>query len=147
MYEVAAQKVVEEFGAYVKGARLSLACVLSERTLEAPAKTALEKALESLGYKQSLCSFIVLNCNTAHTLDEKELFFILEGLDPRCLIATDTASAEALSQTYRSPISLNASGRLFGRDLVAFESFSALLDTPQHKQEAWALLKRLPKHS
>jgi len=40
---------------------------------------------------------------------------------------------------------LGKPGRAFGRSVVAFRDFDAMLDDGQDKQIAWALLKKLPR--
>ena len=73
------------------------------------------------------------------------LFLLVEGLDPLCLIATDSTAAAALGRAYRCEVPLGKPGRAFGRSVVAFRDFDAMLDDGQDKQIAWALLKKLPR--
>ena len=62
-----------------------------------------------------------------------------------CLIATDSTAAAALGRAYRCEVPLGKPGRAFGRSVVAFRDFDAMLDDGQDKQIAWALLKKLPE--
>ena len=78
-------------------------------------------------------------------LDDQALFLLVEGLDPLCLIATDSTAAAALGRAYRCEVPLGKPGRAFGRSVVAFRDFDAMLDDGQDKQIAWALLKKLPR--
>ena len=73
------------------------------------------------------------------------LFVLLEGLDPLCLVAADGKTAALLGQAYRCSVPTGDACRLFGRTAVSFIDFESLLQTPQDKQIAWALLKKLPK--
>ncbi len=79
------------------------------------------------------------------TLDAQALFLLIEGLDPLCLIATDTQATQALNAAYRCAILPDQACRVFGRPCVTFTSFSHMLNDNQDKQIAWALLKHLPK--
>ncbi len=82
---------------------------------------------------------------TTPRLTKDDLFLVVEGVDPLCVVAADVASAKALAATYRQDVPVDARCRLFGRDAVAFRQFEALLDDSAHKQKAWALLKQLPR--
>lgn len=78
-------------------------------------------------------------------LSDADAFSVVEGLDPFALVIADAAAADACSRAYRAPIATPDKSRLLGRDVVAFADFAAMLETPQEKQRAWGLLKRLPK--
>ena len=79
------------------------------------------------------------------TLDASSLMNIIEALDPRLVVACDDETSRKLETAYRQEVGRNAVGRLFGRTILAFDAFEALLQTPQGKQQAWALLKKLPR--
>ena len=74
-----------------------------------------------------------------------EAFAAIEGLDPAVLIVADEVAAALLSEAYRAPVELDASGRLFGRPYAAFASFQADLSKASLKQRDWALLKTLKR--
>lgn len=76
-------------------------------------------------------------------LDAATLFEVVEGIDPIVLVAADSEAARALSQAYRTEIAPLARSRALGRTTVAFRSFEDMLGSPQDKQVAWALLKKL----
>ncbi len=78
-------------------------------------------------------------------LSDADVFSVVEGLDPLALVITDAGAADACSRAYRTPIATPDKSRLLGRDVVAFADFAAMLETPEEKQRAWGLLKRLPK--
>ena len=59
-------------------------------------------------------------------------------------VASGNGSA-ALGRAYRCEVPLGKPGRAFGRSVVAFRDFDAMLDDGQDKQIAWALLKKLPR--
>ena len=61
------------------------------------------------------------------------------------MVAADGKTAALLGQAYRCSVPTGDACRLFGRTAVSFIDFESLLQTPQDKQIAWALLKKLPK--
>lgn len=83
-------------------------------------------------------------CTGDLVLDAPSLFALVEGLDPLCVVATDSTAAATLAKAYRADVATNAASRLLGRTVVAFRSFSSMLNDGQDKQVAWALLKKLP---
>ena len=117
MYEVALDEAWELFAEHLDGARSALVCVASGSGSSERSRAALNQAL----------------------------FLLVEGLDPLCLIATDSTAAAALGRAYRCEVPLGKPGRAFGRSVVAFRDFDAMLDDGQDKQIAWALLKKLPR--
>lgn len=78
-------------------------------------------------------------------LDAQALFLLVEGIDPRCIVAADRYGADALARAYHCPVTCGEANRVLGRTVVAFREFSALLADANAKQRAWALLKKLPK--
>ena len=120
MYEVASDEAWELFGAHLNGAPSALVCVLSEAPLDDRSRSALESAANSLGYGPSACAFASLR-------------------------ASDGDEGELDERAYRCEVALDKPGRAFGRSMVAFKSFAAMLDDAQDKQVAWALLKKLPR--
>ena len=134
----------------------------SESQLSKAAKNALVKTAESFGIPVTKCLFAVCdsasdnacnvsnnnNCASKDTLSEKDIFAIVEGLDPKMLVICDNATcklalAAYTSKTYAPVLPLEKKARLFGRRCVAFASFESLLDSPENKQRAWAALKTL----
>ena len=67
------------------------------------------------------------------------------GESALCLVATDAEASALLAQAYRHDVEPDAACRLMGRSVVAFRDLAALMNTPEDKQRAWALLKKLPK--
>lgn len=143
MYEFTAREMHDVFGAHLDGALTPLLCVVSEKTLTDRARAALASSAKSLGYADA-ATFITLEGPDA-ALDATSLFMLLEGLDPACIVAADAASTTALSAAYRCPVPQQGACRVLGRDAVTFPSFDAMLDDPDSKQRAWALLKKLPR--
>ena len=137
MYEVALDEAWELFDEHLDGARSALVCVASGNGSSERSRAALNSAMASLGYGSGACAFAAV--------DDQALFLLVEGLDPLCLIATDSTAAAALGRAYRCEVPLGKPGRAFGRSVVAFRDFDAMLDDGQDKQIAWALLKKLPR--
>lgn len=144
MYEVTLNEAWELFGAHLSGARSALVCVVSEQSLDDAARKALTSSAAALGYGRDANTFVVLHAEES-TLDTQALFLLIEGLDPRCIIATDAEAAALLGGSYRTDVPLGAASRLFGRTAVAFRNFTNMLSDGQEKQVAWALMKKLPK--
>lgn len=140
MYEVALDEAWELFDEHLDGARSALVCVASGNGSSERSRAALNSAMASLGYGSGACTFAAVE-----GLDDQALFLLVEGLDPLCLIATDSTAAAALGRAYRCKVPLGKPGRAFGRSVVAFRDFDAMLDDGQDKQIAWALLKKLPR--
>lgn len=139
-YEVALDETWELFGQYMSGTRAGLCCVISSEPLSEAAAKALDSSLAALGYGHDTCTYVVPS-----DLDQQALFVLIEGLDPICIVASDGKSTALLGQAYRLAVPSGKTARLLGRTAVSFLDFESLLQTPQDKQIAWALLKKLPK--
>lgn len=130
----------ELFGQYMSGAHVGLCCVISSESLSEAAEKALNSSLAALGYGHDACTYVVPG-----DLDQQALFVLIEGLDPICIVAADGKSAALLGQAYHLAVPSGKATRLLGRTAISFLDFGSLLQTPQDKQIAWALLKKLPK--
>ncbi|WP_294418603.1 hypothetical protein [uncultured Senegalimassilia sp.] len=139
-YEVALDETWELFGPYMSGSHAGLCCVISSEPLSEAAVKALDSSLTALGYGREACTYVI-----SGDLDQQALFVLVEGLDPICIIAADGKSAALLGQAYHLAVPSGKATRLLGRTTVSFLDFESLLETPQDKQIAWALLKKLPK--
>lgn len=146
MYSYAADAVQDLYGSFLDGFPEGLACIVSSGPLGEEAKTALSNSFRKLGYGESPCCFVNLSetGSAPDSLEGEALFALVEALDPYVLVAADAPAAKALSQSYRAPFNENAHGRAFGRSYAAFHSFEDALKSPEGKQRAWALLKKLP---
>lgn len=142
MFEVTGESVLTLYGANVTGTPLSALMVASETPLGEAALEALEKSAASLGFGSAPLALLVAESPDGK-LGAEDVRTIVEGLDPVALIATDAFAAELLSAAYRTPLTLDAPNRLLGRTALIFEDFEALMETPETKQKAWALLKQL----
>ena len=139
-YEVALDETWELFGQYMSGAHAGLCCVISSEPLSEAAAKALDSSLAALGYGRDACTYVV-----SDGLDQQALFVLIEGLDPICIVAADGKSAALLGRAYHLAVPSGKATRPLGRTAVSFLDFESLLKTPQDKQIAWALLKKLPK--
>ena len=126
MYGVAAEGVLAVYGSLLEGTGN---------------ETVLAASTEALGYGRDCLALVA----TEGVLGSNDLLTIVEGLDPLCLVATDAEASALLAQAYRHDVEPDAACRLMGRSVVAFRDLAALMNTPEDKQRAWALLKKLPK--
>ncbi|MDD6289237.1 MAG: hypothetical protein PUA57_03435 [Eggerthellales bacterium] len=117
--------------------------MVSAAELEPLAQNALQSTAVALGYGDRAVSFVTLG-SEAELLEPAALLSVVEALDPVALVVTDAVAAECMSRAYKCEVPTQASSRVLGRTCVAFRDFSEMLETPELKQQAWALLKRLP---
>ena len=148
-YTASAREIAELFADYLEGGGNRPATVLSERALGDDARNALERSFESFGFEDPACTYATLLPRDAEAeggdirLDPQALFALLEALDPLFVIAADAAATGVLAQAYRTDFPSDAAVRAFGRPSVTFADLQTLLQTPEGKQRAWALLKSL----
>ncbi len=142
MYEIAAAEILETYAHAVDGTGREVMLAISENPLSEKATDALEKSAAALGYgighNARSCAHVV-----AASLDTDDLERIVEGLDPLVIVAADTFSTTLMSDAYRIHVEVDAASRVLGRTVVAFRDFEAMMDTPEEKQRAWSLLKKL----
>lgn len=157
IYEKAAGSVWENWASYIEGNRSGLFCVVSSKPLNGAAHTALENSAASFGYGEHACTYVCLEgfSNSSatpqeaafQTLSESTLQRVIEALDPRCLVLADAPAMQTCAAAYEEALSGDALNSLRGRDTLCFKDFEALMQTPESKQKAWALLKKLPRLS
>lgn len=141
MFEVAAEGVLAVYGAVLEATGAETVLAVSSAPLADAARKALVASMEALGYGRDGLGLVT----TGGALGSADLLTIVEGLDPLCLVATDTDAATLLAQAYRRDVAPDDACRLMGRTVVAFRNLTSLMDSPDDKQRAWALLKKLPK--
>lgn len=142
MYGSASAGVRELFADFLSGALDGSALVVSAAPLSDNAAYAIDRSLEALGYGAR--AYTCATLSPIDAIDANSLFMLVEGLDPFCVIITDSTAAAHMGKAFHTNFALNASVRVFGRPAVAFSDFESLLVTPEGKQRAWALLKTLP---
>lgn len=144
-----AQEAWERYADRLAGLLSGPVCVVSNEVLPEKATEALEASANALEYGRGSITYVTLQARSATAdgpqapLSGKQLFGIIEAVDPLVLIATDSQAMAALSHAYRAEFSPNAPARLFGRTAVGFVDFARMLNEPADKQKAWAHLKRL----
>lgn len=141
MFEVAAEGVLAVYGAMLEATGAETVLAVSSAPLADAARKALVASMEALGYGRDGLGLVT----TEGALGSADLLTIVEGLDPLCLVATDADAATLLAQAYRRDVAPDDACRLMGRTVVAFRDLASLMDSPDDKQRAWALLKKLPK--
>lgn len=141
MFEVAAEGVLAVYGAVLEATGAETVLAVSSAPLADAARKALVASMEALGYGRDGLGLVT----TEGALGSADLLTIVEGLDPLCLVATDADAATLLAQAYRRDVAPDDACRLMGRTVVAFRDLASLMDSPDDKQRAWALLKKLPK--
>ena len=101
-----------------------------------------------IGYHARQLAFIILatQADTAPALSTqpKDLFLVLEAVDPFAIVLTDHHAVEVASSAYNVPLTLEQRELLLGHGCCCFESFEELLKTTEGKQKAWKCLKTLP---
>ncbi len=135
--------MLDLYSDYVGEGGSTLACVVSSRPLSEAARNAAESSMAALGYGKG-STLIVLSVDDV-ALSDQDLFSLIEGLDPLAVVATDAPAAATLSHAYHIDMKPDDSCRLFGRDAVAFRDLESMLATPEDKQRAWALFKKIPR--
>lgn len=144
MYENIARTTWSAFESHLEGTRNGVVFVLSKSPLGAEARRALKNSAEKLGFGERACIFCSLaNPDGAGKLGAGELFDVVEGLDPLVIVAADSESIRALSETYRTDIPPLSRTHVFGRNVVSFKHFESMLAQANDKQIAWALLKKM----
>lgn len=142
IFEVTGESVLTLYGTNVVGAPTSSLLVVTKKPLSPPAMSALEKSAASLEFGTAPLAVAVVETDEG-TLGSEDVRTIVEGLDPVALVVADALAAELVSAAYRTPLLIDERSRLLGRTAVVFQNFEALMESPESKQKAWALLKKL----
>lgn len=140
MYAVPLEEAWELFGGFLSGPRSAAVLVASCGALPDAARTALDSSFQRLGW--GACTYLAWPRDLD---DPTALFMAVEGLDPCVLVVADGQMARLCEEAFRQKPPFLKAFRLNCRDCCAFQDFAALLDSPEHKQRAWAALKTLPK--
>lgn len=143
MYAYSRQCMLRSFHAHLTGASSCLFCVVSTGKLSEDATYALVKSAESLGYSSDGATFITVDAQ--ESLSASELFRLIEGIDPLCIVVADTPSLHLFEQAYRETLPSQPGTRVFGREVRLLPTLDELVKTPEGKRQAWAALKTLPR--
>lgn len=144
IYEFNAATALAVHADHIEGTPNGTLAVVSTDPLPADARAALASSADKLGFGRS--NIFWITCAPAAndaSLDANGLQGLLIACDPLALITTDAAAAHLLGHAFSTECPVDAQGRIVGRDLVAFASFQNMLASPEQKQRAWALLKKL----
>lgn len=143
IYEANGSLVWDLYADYVSGSRSTLACAISSREASETARHALESSMAALGYGGAL-AFVTLDVDDI-PLGDVDLFTLVEGIDP----LGDRGDGCHGSRPARARLSAKRPCRRslphLRRNGVAFRDLEGMLETPEGKQRAWALFKKLPR--
>lgn len=136
IYYFNAISVLDKYAQHIDGTPDCMVGICYTGALDTQARQAILATCEKLNLGE--CAWI-----DVVALEPTDIFELLEGLDPRVLIVTDSASAAKLGEAYRWAPSPNSFYRVFGRSCVVFSDFQSMLADSAAKQRGWALLKKL----
>lgn len=143
-YERIAQNHVNSFQGTYLGPIGAAAVIVSTEEPAEETKRALTASFKALGYAPQAIGW-AQTATSGRSDASGDLFTLIEGIDPLCVVSTSHASTEALSRSYNAPLSIETKTLLLGRDCRCFEDLDALIATEAGKHKAWGLLKTLPK--
>lgn len=141
IYGQTRQSTWQRFEHALSGSSDAVILVASTRALSSQGAKALAKSFEARGYPEAAVAYARLE-----GLEPEDVFALVEGLDPLCLVATDQDAARAYARACRHEFPLEQATRVFGREARAFESLDELLADEAGKQRAWRLLKSIPEN-
>lgn len=139
MYTESIAPVLHAFEGSVEGSGAEACWVVSELAASSAVRTAVENTMEAFAFGARSCGY--LQTAGLAAIDARS---VIEAADPLFLIIGDGFSRGLIEEAYHAQLPPKGTARLLGRDVVCFESLDGLLQTPQGKQQAWALFKRLP---
>lgn len=145
--------VLERYAAFIEGAPAAFFLVITQAPLGSAARNALEKSALALGWQEgptyvwtgTLDAPSDAGAEAAQdSLTPDEVFEVVEGLDPICVVLIGQATYALAAQAFKQDIPAQGRFRLFGRDACAFGNLETLLKTEAGKKSVWALLRGLP---
>ncbi|MCH4185068.1 MAG: hypothetical protein LKF61_06255 [Eggerthellaceae bacterium] len=147
-YANSRKQTLQAFSSHIDGSSESLFAVVSSTHLNIAARDALKKTCAALGYGRAIV-YVTLDLPSSLTksdekpIDRMRLMELIEGLDPVCLVATDTEAARRCGDAYHAPYETMMQTHLFGRPACSFDKFEALLGSDEKRQSAWRCLRSL----
>ena len=109
-YSAIRHQQISAFSGEFSGSEEALFCVVSSKPLSSQAHDALVASAQSLGYHACQLAFITLTtqADTASALSTqpKDLFLVLEAVDPFAIVLTDHHAVEVASSAYNVPLTL-----------------------------------------
>lgn len=143
MYEASAQSALAVYEAFLRGRCTALAVSVCSHELNDTARGAVDKSMAALGYGSGACAHIAIEAQGV-SIGASDVHNMIEAIDPLALILCDDSAVQIVSHAYRRPIEADADGRVLGRSVAAFRDLESMMGTPEGKQRAWALFKKLP---
>ncbi len=152
MYNISAQEVLAAYAPLLQGTGNETLLAISTHPLDDTCRGALVKSAVALGYGEGSVAFAITHGQLdtmAVDAGFRDVYSIVEGLDPLAIVAADRAVSALLGEAYRCEVPLDNHCRVMGRTVVAFASLPELMaqpatDTqPAGKQVVWNLLKAL----
>lgn len=144
MYEVNAQSALAVYGGFVRTTGGTLVASVCSREIGEDARGAIEKSMSALGYGDAACAHIAVEVDGGK-LGASDVHNVVEAIDPLALVICDEEAARIVSLAYHRPVPLDADSRILGRSVAAFSDLEAMMRTPEEKQRAWAVFKKLPR--
>lgn len=153
---------------YLSGSTNGAFIVVSTNELNEQAHQALTNSARALGYGTKGTTFFTLSPvnsikhpetpydsinqpdterfeKSVNHLSGKEIFRIIESLDPLCIVITDHKTIETIARAFSARLEIEVPTTLLGHNCCCFEDFERMLTQEKTKQRAWALFKTLPK--
>lgn len=138
IYSANREEAFARFGERLAGSEAGLVLIAFTQELAPEAREALDKSFAALGFGREACTYAKLE-----GLEPQDVFALVEGIDPLCLVAADAQAATLCSQAVRQDFPLKRALRLFGREARGFASINDMMAKPEDKQLLWHLLKSL----
>lgn len=139
IYDHSRKCVLARYGQRISGAESCLIVALFDNPPSDPARNALEKSAEALGWGNDAVAFVETD-----GIDPPELLWMVEGMDPVAVVLAGRASARSFFAANRMPYCNDDSPRVLCREIRQIPDFEKLMETPDGKQRIWAILKTLP---
>jgi len=157
-YSVSRQHILEKYAQIISGSSTGLFVALTSEPLSDAAKNALTKTAESFNYGADPVTYVDVSglekfdnrgpknrdeTNKAASTND-QLFEIVEGLDPVCLVTCDDKATHLLTEAYRTQIMPMEPARVFGRSAAPLNNIDTMLETQKGKAHLWKVLRTLP---
>ena len=137
---------MRRYGTHLEGPASAFFLVLSNTELGTQEKDAIDKSAKALGWADGP-SYVPVKNGDENALSPADVFEIVEGLDPICIVIVGNEAREIAGQAFRCEVPAQGRFRLFGRDACAFNNLANLLESEAGKKTVWALLRGLPHAS
>ncbi|MCI9129627.1 MAG: hypothetical protein HFJ65_04905 [Eggerthellaceae bacterium] len=144
IFEFNAATTLVRYGEYAQGSANSMLSVISTEPLSEDARAALASSSARLGFGDDIL-WVTLKPEEREPLATEDATYLLIATDPVAFVITDANAAAFMRASLGADIPLDAFSRIRCRDSVAFASFQEMLASPEEKQRAWALLKKLSR--